>query len=127
MRDSLADHTAGTKLALILGAPPRQVNERWAIPCGPRSSILSIFAFQEHTRIVPRATPSAHFLGWDPCNSSHGLQARTRRISPALIGFAFLKEEHFMHRAIIAFGLSLAMRTLAFCHTSHRTAVLPGH
>src|SRR5437879_10731584 len=69
----------------------------------------------------------AHFLGWDPCNSSHGLQARTRRISPALIGFAFLGEEHFMHRALIAFGLSLAVPTLAFCQTSHRVAIRAGH
>src|SRR6266478_5700055 len=61
MRDGFTNHTAGTKLALILGAPPRQVNERWAIPCGQRSSILAVFAFQERTRVVLRAIHGSHF------------------------------------------------------------------
>jgi len=32
-----------------------------------------------------------------------------------------------MHRALIAFGLSLLMPTLAFCQTSHRVAIRAGH
>src|SRR5260370_20178966 len=61
MRDGFTDHTAGTKLGLILGAPPRQVNERWRSPCGQRSSILAVSAFQERTRVVLRAMHGARF------------------------------------------------------------------
>src|SRR5258706_12867769 len=63
----------------------------------------------------------------DPSNSSHGVHARTRRISPALIGFAFLREEHFVYRALISFGLSLAVPVLAFCQMPHRVAIRAGH
>src|SRR5260370_25968191 len=140
MRDGFTDHTAGTKLGLILGAPPRQVNEHWRSPCGQRSSILAVSAFQEHARVVLRAMHGAHFNMTedrtflncveislrDPSNSSHGVHARTRRISPALIGFAFLREEHFMHRGLIGFGLGLAIPVLAFCQRPHRVAIRAG-
>jgi len=32
-----------------------------------------------------------------------------------------------MHRALIGFGLSLAMPMLAFCQTPHRVAIRAGH
>src|SRR6267154_4482404 len=63
----------------------------------------------------------------DPSDSSHGVHARTRRISPALVGFAFLREEHFMHRSLIGIGLSLAMSMLAFCQMPQRVAIRAGH
>src|SRR2546425_10541721 len=52
---------------------------------------------------------------------------RTRRIWRGLIGFAFLREEYFMHRTLIAFGLSLAMPMLGFCQTPRRVAIRAGH
>src|SRR5258705_2196531 len=75
---------------------------------------------QPSQRIAPRILSTSRFRG----RRAAGI--RTRRIRPALIGFASLREETFMRRILSTFVLCLVIPILAPSQTPQRIAIRAG-
>src|SRR5260370_37812972 len=84
-------------LALILGAQPRQVNERMPCSCG-----------------LPRLRSSP---------PGHSRDATNLAVSDRLCGF---RGGTFMRRLLIAVVLRFVIPVTAFCQTPHRRAIRAG-